>query len=111
MATDSQKFTSQPLAGSNTSFEPPDDVSEDPQEMIREYETCGFSIGVAVDKNKRYRRTMEDAHCYFYNFDQKQGSGFFAIYDGHAGKSAADYCQKYLHEVSFVYLFKRHLLD
>jgi protein phosphatase PTC1 len=94
LASDSQKFNSQPLSGSNNSVEP-----SDPQEMIREYETCGFSIGVAVDKNKRYRRTMEDAHCYFYNFNEKQGSGFFAIYDGHAGKSAADYCQKYLHEV------------
>ncbi|KAJ3216549.1 Protein phosphatase 2C 1 [Dinochytrium kinnereticum] len=59
---------------------------------------AGFSIGFAEDRNKRYRRTMEDAHSYLYNFGGIDGQGFFAIYDGHAGKGAAEWCGVNLHE-------------
>ncbi|KND03139.1 uncharacterized protein SPPG_02202 [Spizellomyces punctatus DAOM BR117] len=58
----------------------------------------GFKIGFAEDKNKKYRRTMEDAHAYIYNFTNTNGSGWFAIYDGHAGKTAAEWCGEHLHE-------------
>ncbi|KAJ3181221.1 Protein phosphatase 2C 1 [Geranomyces variabilis] len=62
------------------------------------WKTSGFKIGFAEDKNKKYRRTMEDAHAYFYNFGKSNGSGWFAIFDGHAGKSAADWCGEHMHE-------------
>ncbi|KAI8919350.1 phosphatase 2C-like domain-containing protein [Powellomyces hirtus] len=62
------------------------------------WKTSGFKIGFAEDKNKKYRRTMEDAHAYFYNFGKSNGSGWFAIFDGHAGKSAADWCGTHMHE-------------
>lgn len=41
---------------------------------------------------------MEDAHSFLYNFDDVQGQGFFAIFDGHAGKQAADWCGEHFHE-------------
>ncbi|MCJ1358580.1 MAG: Protein phosphatase 2C 1 [Icmadophila ericetorum] len=86
-----------------------------------------FRVGVTEDKNKKCRRTMEDTHAYLYNFlstpapalgDASQKSeelndstldlpasqrvvetdnGYFAIFDGHAGTFAADWCGKKLH--------------
>jgi protein phosphatase PTC1 len=86
-----------------------------------------FKVGVTEDKNKKCRRTMEDTHAYLYNFlstpapvygqDKSRGStsdpasgtsdsavqpvetdnGYFAIFDGHAGTFAADWCGKKLH--------------
>lgn len=83
-----------------------------------------FRVGVTEDKNKKCRRTMEDTHAYLYNFlstpapnynqDKSRGSisdgsssidqpvvetdnGYFAIFDGHAGTFAADWCGKKLH--------------
>jgi protein phosphatase PTC1 len=88
-----------------------------------------FRVGVTEDKNKKCRRTMEDTHAYLYNFlstplpavgtDSNAKSdpspptaadpmelgvaetdnGYFAIFDGHAGNFAADWCGKKLHIV------------
>jgi protein phosphatase PTC1 len=86
-----------------------------------------FRVGVTEDKNKKCRRTMEDTHAYLYNFlstppaapgvetDPQQqlstsdadaaklrvetDNGYFAIFDGHAGTFAADWCGKKLHHV------------
>lgn len=83
-----------------------------------------FKVGVWEDRNKKCRRTMEDTHAFLYNFlhtpapalggerqtkaaddgseDQGQDmietdNGYFAIFDGHAGTFAADWCGKKLH--------------
>jgi len=85
-----------------------------------------FRVGVWEDRNKKCRRTMEDTHAFLYNFlhtpapalgseagsqkSQKPGddpaptqdmietdNGYFAIFDGHAGTFAADWCGKKLH--------------
>ncbi|KAJ9057902.1 mgpp2cl-1, protein phosphatase 2C-like protein 1 [Entomophthora muscae] len=58
-----------------------------------------FHVGVSADRNHRCRRTMEDAHCYFHDFGGIKDQGFFAIYDGHAGKAAAEYCGNNLHKL------------
>lgn len=100
-----------------------------------------FRVGVAEDRNKKCRRTMEDTHSYLYNFlpnvaavapplppppsssssssssgqsaaslpppagaaaaDEAVDSdnGYFAIFDGHAGTFAADWCGRQLHLV------------
>ncbi|KAJ1818934.1 phosphatase 2C, partial [Coemansia sp. RSA 2598] len=49
-------------------------------------------IGVSFSKNRRYRRTMEDAHYHKYDFDGVEGQSFIAIFDGHAGRQAAEWC-------------------
>ncbi|KAK5664320.1 hypothetical protein OQA88_538 [Cercophora sp. LCS_1] len=85
-----------------------------------------FRVGVWEDRNKKCRRTMEDTHAFLYNFlhtpapalgggEQKglkaseetgdvqsqdiveTDNGYFAIFDGHAGTFAADWCGKKLH--------------
>ncbi|CAG8597783.1 14949_t:CDS:2 [Cetraspora pellucida] len=59
-----------------------------------------FHVGVSEDRNRRCRRTMEDAHSYFYDFAGIKGQGFFSIFDGHAGKQAAEWCGNHFHEDS-----------
>ncbi|OZJ05417.1 hypothetical protein BZG36_02020 [Bifiguratus adelaidae] len=71
-------------------------TSSEPQSMAEQ--TSEFRVGFTEDRNKRCRRTMEDAHSYVYDFDNIPGQGFFAIFDGHAGKDAADWCGEYFHE-------------
>lgn len=43
---------------------------------------------------------MEDAHAFVYDFEDVQGQGFFGIFDGHAGKDAAEWCGQNFHQVS-----------
>ncbi|KAL9935300.1 hypothetical protein V8E36_005648 [Tilletia maclaganii] len=57
-----------------------------------------FRVGVSEDRNKRWRRTMEDAHAFIYDFGGVHGQGFFSVFDGHAGKQAAEFCGAHFHE-------------
>ncbi|WVN88535.1 uncharacterized protein L203_103746 [Cryptococcus depauperatus CBS 7841] len=57
-----------------------------------------FRLGVSEDRNRRCRRTMEDAHSFVYDFAGVKGQGYFAIFDGHAGKHAAEWCGQNFHE-------------
>lgn len=58
-----------------------------------------FKVGFAEDMNRRFRRSMEDSHCYVYDFGDVEASGFFGIFDGHAGSQSADWCGENFHEV------------
>lgn len=40
----------------------------------------GFKIGFAEDRNKRFRRTMEDAHTIITDFGQVAGSGIYSSF-------------------------------
>ncbi|GAA5847638.1 hypothetical protein JCM5353_004168 [Sporobolomyces roseus] len=59
---------------------------------------AGFRVGVSEDKNRKCRKAMEDAHSFIYDFAGVRGQGFFAVYDGHAGKKAAEWCGRHFHE-------------
>lgn len=51
-----------------------------------------LSFKCAVTESKGPRRFMEDAHSIVVPFAGIHGQGFFAIFDGHAGKHAAEWC-------------------
>ena len=62
-------------------------------------EHSSFHFGFSEDANTKRRRRMEDSHAFFYDFYAIPNCGFFAIYDGHGGKSAADWCGANLHRI------------
>ncbi|KIK96655.1 hypothetical protein PAXRUDRAFT_825711 [Paxillus rubicundulus Ve08.2h10] len=55
-----------------------------------------FQVGVSEDKGAR--RYMEDAYSFVVDFAGVRGQGFFAVFDGHAGKHAAEWCGQHFHE-------------
>lgn len=55
-----------------------------------------YAIGVA--ENMGSRRTMEDAYSFVVDYAGIQGQGFFSVFDGHAGKHAAEWCGQHFHE-------------
>jgi len=60
--------------------------------------TSVHSVGIAHDRNARYRRTMEDEHVIVDGFGGVPEQGYFAIYDGHGGRGAVDFTAKTLHK-------------
>lgn len=88
--------TSQPAASGS---------SETPQESSNQHEYndpfqgLSFQVGVAENKNPSYRAKMEDVHTYVANFAEKPDWGYFAIFDGHAGKQTARWCGNNLHKL------------
>jgi len=56
------------------------------------------SVGIAHDRNARFRRSMEDEHVIVDTFGGNPDHGYFAIYDGHGGRGAVDFTAKTLHK-------------
>ncbi|WEJ95061.1 mgpp2cl-1, protein phosphatase 2C-like protein 1 [Yamadazyma tenuis] len=56
-----------------------------------------FKVGVAENKNITYQSKMEDVHTYVANFAERLDWGYFAVFDGHAGKQTARWCGNNLH--------------
>lgn len=54
-------------------------------------------VGIAHDRNARFRRTMEDEHVIVDSFGGAPTQGYFAIYDGHGGRGAVEYTAQHLH--------------
>ncbi|GAA6064492.1 hypothetical protein JCM10212_002380, partial [Sporobolomyces blumeae] len=70
-------------------------LNQHPQQGDNE---AGYRVGVSEDSNRKCRAAMEDAHAFVYDFAGVRGQGFFAVYDGHAGKKAAEWCGTHFHE-------------
>ncbi|CAB4446098.1 unnamed protein product [Rhizophagus irregularis] len=85
---------------SNSNANAPSSLNQQQSSIVsnKKSEFSYFNVGVSEDRNKRYRRTMEDAHSFFYDFAGIEGQGFFAVFDGHAGKQAAEWCGNHFHE-------------
>ncbi|KAL0072353.1 mgpp2cl-1, protein phosphatase 2C-like protein 1 [Marasmius tenuissimus] len=66
--------------------------------VLNRHATKNTSYQVGVSEDKGTRRTMEDAHSFVVDFDNIRGQGFFAVFDGHAGKHAAEWCGNHFHE-------------
>lgn len=71
-----------------------EDISETPTEYQLTYQ-----VGVAENKNAKFRKTMEDVHTYVKNFASRLDWGYFAVFDGHAGSQASKWCGSHLHAI------------
>ncbi|SCU82932.1 LAMI_0C01398g1_1 [Lachancea mirantina] len=58
-----------------------------------------YSVGVAENRNAKFRKTMEDVHTYVENFASRLDWGYFGVFDGHAGNQASKWCGSQLHTV------------
>ncbi|KAL0581877.1 mgpp2cl-1, protein phosphatase 2C-like protein 1 [Marasmius crinis-equi] len=67
--------------------------------VLNRHATKNTSYQVGISEDKGTRRTMEDAHSFVTDFDNIRGQGFFAVFDGHAGKHAAEWCGNHFHEI------------
>ncbi|KAK0195207.1 phosphatase 2C-like domain-containing protein [Armillaria mellea] len=66
--------------------------------VLNRHATKNTSYQVGLSEDKGNRRTMEDSHSFVTDFDNVRGQGFFAVFDGHAGKHAAEWCGTHFHE-------------
>ncbi|KAJ7287528.1 phosphatase 2C-like domain-containing protein [Mycena rebaudengoi] len=66
--------------------------------VLNRHATKNTSYQVGVSEDKGARRTMEDAYSFVVDFGGVRGQGFFAVFDGHAGKHAAEWCGSHFHE-------------
>jgi len=55
-------------------------------------------VGIACDRNARFRRTMEDSHKMIDEYGGDESCGYFAVYDGHGGRQVVDFVEKHLHQ-------------
>lgn len=59
--------------------------------------SCVKAVGTAVDRNARYRRTMEDEHIAEDRFGDDATAGYFGVYDGHGGRQVVERVKAQLH--------------
>lgn len=90
--------------------------AEDKKEEVEEkdHDPCeglSFHVGVSENKNSKYRRTMEDVHTYVANFCERLDWGYFAVFDGHAGKQCARWSGSNLHNLLYENIMKDNFHD
>lgn len=71
--------------------------------QLPEGSRTAYATHVATEANPDYRQYMEDSAVVVDPFalGDRDGErwGFYAVYDGHGGRQAVDYCEAKLHEV------------
>ncbi|XP_038047867.1 protein phosphatase 2C-like domain-containing protein 1 [Patiria miniata] len=58
---------------------------------------CARAMGICSHDNQRWKRSMEDTRVFQDYFGNDENKCFFAIYDGHSGRFAADITANDLH--------------
>lgn len=71
--------------------------TEKHNDLLDAFSGLSFMVGVAENRNSSYRAKMEDVHTYVANFAERVDWGYFAIFDGHAGKETARWCGNNMH--------------
>ncbi|KAG1751458.1 phosphatase 2C-like domain-containing protein [Suillus paluster] len=66
--------------------------------ILNQHSTGNAAYQVGISEDVGTRRYMEDAHSFVVDYAGVRGQGFFAIFDGHAGKHAAEWCGAHFHE-------------
>ncbi|OAX36571.1 protein phosphatase 2C [Rhizopogon vinicolor AM-OR11-026] len=66
--------------------------------ILNQHSTGNTSYQVGISEDVGTRRYMEDAHSFVVDYAGVRGQGFFAVFDGHAGKHAAEWCGANFHE-------------
>ena len=59
--------------------------------------TCAYAVGICSDGNERWKNSMEDTRVFQDFFGNDPNKCFFAIYDGHHGRFAAEVAANELH--------------
>lgn len=57
-----------------------------------------FLISVSQDPNSRFRPYMEDGYRSIEGYLNDPSQAYFAVFDGHGGAQAMEYCRNRLHE-------------
>ncbi|KAF7289545.1 PAN2-PAN3 deadenylation complex subunit PAN3 [Mycena kentingensis (nom. inval.)] len=65
--------------------------------VLNRHATKNTAYQIGVSEAQGNRRTMEDTHSFVLDFANVRGQGFFAVFDGHAGKHAAEWCGSHFH--------------
>ncbi|KAF7315742.1 PPM-type phosphatase domain-containing protein [Mycena indigotica] len=78
--------------------------------VLNRHSTKNSAYQVGISEDKGSRRTMEDAHSFVVDFANVRGQGFFAVFDGHAGKHAAEWCGNNFHSYLLSCMKKLHAL-
>ncbi|OWB71455.1 phosphoprotein phosphatase activity protein [[Candida] boidinii] len=88
-----------------------DKKDKDNNSNVDPCDRLSFHVGISENKNLKFRPTMEDVHTYVSNFGERLDWGYFAIFDGHAGKQAAKWCGSNLHNILVEKVLKEDNID
>lgn len=73
-------------------------AGNNPEEEFNPRAQSVANFAYKEDSNRRFRPYMEDSHKIVDSFTGDPNQGYFAIFDGHGGSEAVDYCRNRMHE-------------